>query len=540
MEDLFLADLRHYKRSKTTDCWPGPPAHDVPLYCPPVETCDVPALLEMLLKFFDKSDRCVREISAVIEWLTVPSHHDFADVEVGDSVMTPADARIMVDNGIIRPTSPSPVTVRAIMRKELKRADWRKRPLMHTHAGNDGAHTFVKSMMRVNSIETLKRMARRNKFGATRDFKSFFHQLMLSLEVGQRYVLRINGEYFALTRAAMGHKASAAAAHSITRAVARLAAAGEAEFDVIIDDVAFFANDKDQLARVMARFDDICDEIGLTIGSKTDPATTVSHRGIDFDLSSQRVRVRETTSSRTRDRVAIYQARPTHARARSLLGAAVAAAQVVPIPVCSLMHRVARYIRGGPVADMADLSDLLLHDAPNYPTRYDALPFAGAIVADATPVSYGGVYVDQYGNVDYVAGSFAPGQFASVNEAEAWATILTLRLVPPRRLWARIEVFTDNQVWDRVMGKDWARAERVDVIRQELGRRLTAMKLVAGNSWVASADNPTDNISRQRDWTSEDTAKLRRLLGFYDAPPAVPALRAPKPRIATTSYSRRP
>ena len=37
--------------------------------------------------------------------------------------MTPADARIMVDNGIIRPTSPSPVTVRAIMRKELKRAD---------------------------------------------------------------------------------------------------------------------------------------------------------------------------------------------------------------------------------------------------------------------------------------------------------------------------------------------------------------------------------------------------------------------------------
>ena len=97
---------------------------------------------------------------------------------------------------------------------------------------------------------------------------------------------------------------------------------------------------------------------------------------------------------------------------------------------------------------------LLLHDAPNHPTRYDALPFAGAIVADATPVSYGGVYADQYGNVDYVAGSFAPGQFASVNEAEAWATILTLRLVPPRRLWARIEVFTDNQVWDRVMGNE--------------------------------------------------------------------------------------
>jgi len=484
----------------------------------------------MLTKFFGESDRCTREVAAVIEWLTVPEHHDPAPVDVPDSVMSDADAKQMTTNGIARPVEPRPVTVRAIMRKEMKRSEWRKRPLMHTHAGNDGAHTFAKSMMRVNSVETLKRIARRNKYGATRDFKSFFHQLRLALEVSDRYVFRVNGQHYALTRAAMGHKASAAAAHSITRAVARLAARGEAEYDVIIDDVAFFSNDKALLSRVMDRFDSICADIGLTIGSKTDPDTVVSHRGIEFDLTTQRVRVRDTTCQRTRDRIAIYQAKPTPARARSLLGAAVAAAQVIPLPICCLMHRVASYIHGGPVAEMYELSDLLLHDAPNYPTAYDDLPYAGAIVADATPTSYGGVYVDQHGNVDYTVGNFAPGQFASVNEAEAWATTLTLELVPPRRLWARIDVFTDNQVWCSVIGRDWARAERVDVIRQEFLRRMTAKRLVATNSWVATRDNPADNISRMRHWTNEDTAKLRQLLGFYEPPAALPPRRAPGPR----------
>ena len=98
---------------------------------------------------------------------------------------------------------------------------------------------------------------------------------------------------------------------------------------------------------------------------------------------------------------------------------------------------------------------------------------------------------------------------------EAWATILTLQLVPDRKHWSRIDVYTDNQVWCGAMGRQWAKAERIDLLRQHLTRQLTQKRLVAGNTWVRSEDNPTDNISRQRDWSDEDTGKLRQLLGMY-------------------------
>lgn len=517
MGSLFITDVRQYKRPTTTNCWPMPAPKDAPLYAPPVGTGKLEVLHDMLVEKYGVEDRSSRELAAVILWLEDPTLHEAADVEVGDSNAMPGDTEDLIRSGLLRePTSQdSPVTVRLQLRTEQKGLKFRRRTVLHTHAANDGANTFAKSMMRVNSIQTLKRMARRNRYGATRDYTSFFHQMLLALIVGERYIVRINGKKYALTRAAMGHKASAAAAHAITKAVARLACAGEAEYDVIIDDVAFFANDDGTLERVLARFDDICDQVGLTIGSKTQPSTKVSHRGIDFDLAAHTVKVRATTMTRTIERINVYQRNPTRARARSLLGAAVATAQVVPVPVCYFMQQVARYLNGGPPANFAPLADLIVHSTENIPTPYDDIPYAGAVVADATPTSYGGVYVDQHGNVHHTAGTFAPGQFASVNEAEAWATILTLDLVPDRDQWSRIDVYTDNQVWCGAMGRQWAKAERIDVLRQYLTRQLTRKRLVAGNTWVCSANNPTDNISRQRHWTDEDTSKLRKLLGMY-------------------------
>ena len=514
---MFITDVRHYTRPNTTNCWPRPAPQDAPLYAPAVGTGTIEVLHAKLLDKFGADDRSTREIAAIMQWLNDPTLHEAADVDVGDSTAMPGDTETLVANGLLREplSEDSPVTVRAQMRTEQKGLKFRRRTVFHTHAANDGADTFTKSMMRVNPIQTLKRMARRNKYGATRDFTSFFHQMLLALKVGERYIVRINGKKYALTRAAMGHKASAAAAHSITRAVARLACNGEAEYDVIIDDVAFFGNGDETLERVVARFDAICEEAGLTIGAKTQPSTQVSHRGIDFDLANHTVRVRATTMTRTIERVNVYQKNPTKARARSLLGAAVATAQVVPVPVCYFMKQVARYMNGGPPADFAPLADLIINSADNIPTAYDDVPYAGAVVADATPTSYGGVYVDQHGNVYHTAGTFAPGQFASVNEAEAWATILTLQLVPDRKHWSRIDVYTDNQVWCGAMGRQWAKAERIDLLRQHLTRQLTQKRLVAGNTWVRSEDNPTDNISRQRDWSDEDTGKLRQLLGMY-------------------------
>jgi hypothetical protein len=63
-----------------------------------------------------------------------------------------------------------------------------------------------------------------------------------------------------------------------------------------------------------------------------------------------------------------------------------------------------------------------------------------------------------------------------VNEAEAWATVLTAQLVPPRRHWAHIDVFTDNRVWCGALGRDWSKAPLIDIIRQLVTIDLTAKR----------------------------------------------------------------
>jgi hypothetical protein len=510
---MFETDVREYVAKTKTCPWAANAPRDAPLYAPYVNAGNVAGLRDYAREAKGARDPTTKQLGAVVEWLEDPAHHQRAAVRVDDSNITDAQLQQLLAADILRPAPDGPPSVRAMLRKEEKRSGWRLRTILHTHAANDGAHMFTPAMMRVNSVSTLKRMAYRNKFGATRDFMSFFHQMKYNPAVQALYTIRVRGKTYALNRAAMGHKASAAAAHSITRAIAILAAQDEAEWDVIIDDVAFFAQTQEALDRVTGRFDEICGRFGFTIGSSTDAATSVSHRGIDFDLTSNRVRVRETTRNRTIRRAQIYADKPTPAKARSLLGAAVAAAQVVSIPVAQLMLETARYLNGGPPADFRPLQLAIDGDAENAPTAEDPLPYVGAVVADATPTTFGGIYVDQHGNVYYAVGSFPADAFDSINEAEACATLETLALVPDRRDWSLIDVFSDNQVWCRVMGRDWSKTLRIDVLRQQLTRRLTAKRLVPRNSWVASGDNPTDGISRHRPWTADDTAKLHALLG---------------------------
>ena len=76
------------------------------------------------------------------EWLRAPAHHEFPDIEVPSSDLSQSDVDQLIANGLIRPIDASArATVRAVAKKELKRGEWRRRSLFHTHAANDGAHT---------------------------------------------------------------------------------------------------------------------------------------------------------------------------------------------------------------------------------------------------------------------------------------------------------------------------------------------------------------------------------------------------------------
>ena len=154
IESMFITDVRHYTRPNTTKCWPQPAPKDAPLYAPAVGTCNLEVLLEKLTEKFGADDKSTMEIAAVIRWLNDPSLHEPADVEVGDSTAMPGDTTTLEGNEFLRePTSEdSPVTVTMNLRTEEKQRKFRRRTVFHTHAANDGAKTFTKSMMRVNPI----------------------------------------------------------------------------------------------------------------------------------------------------------------------------------------------------------------------------------------------------------------------------------------------------------------------------------------------------------------------------------------------------
>ncbi|MDQ7008432.1 MAG: hypothetical protein Q9Q40_14515 [Acidobacteriota bacterium] len=512
MDDLLLPDTRTYVGKRNTTPWKAPENKDAPVYAPKVLPLDVEAIITVAVNRMGEADTTVTQLRAVRQWLNDPTLHKVASVHVGESEVKDEQLSVIREAGLLREVAPRAATTKLRFTCEVKKGAPRNRTLMHTHAGNDAAHVFHPSMMRVNSMNTLKRMARRNKVGATRDFKSFYHQLRMSEAVGEKYVVKVGDKYYALTRAAMGHKSSAPAAHSITRALAIMAARGEAEWDVIIDDVAFFAKDEPTLQRVLARFDELCATASVTVGTATPPSTQVEHRGIVMDMVAHTVRIRESTVTRIKSRVEWYKAAPTIARAKSLAGAAIAAGQVVQIPVRAIMRSVAQYVNTGVPADFSALHQLADQTVPNAPDKHDPVPFVGTIVADATLTSYGGVYVDPYGQVWTASGTFAPGQFTSVAEAEAAATIYTARLLPQRRMWSKVDIFTDNMVWYATQQRRWAKSDTMEPYRVAMAELLASKRITADCFWVASADNPTDGISRQRTWLEDDTTKLKELL----------------------------
>lgn len=492
---------------------------DAPLYAPEVQPLNIDKIIDRTTAVFGIQDVIVQQLLAVRRWLTDPTLHQQGDTHgvACNSLLTEDDVEKLMAAKLLNELSDitARATVRAFARPEQKNRAWRRRTIFHTLAGNNGARMPHPTMMRVNSLAILQAMAFRNCLAFSRDFKSFYHQLKFSPAVAQCYVLKSADRVFTLTRAAMGHKASAACAHTISKAIARLAVAmsgKHGEYDVIIDDVCIFTKDIDSATTIAQRFDDLCAEFNVQIGSRSDPADQVSHRGLDFDLRNKRVKIRASTRERATARIEDYQARPTTTKARSLLGSLISAAQVLPhLDITRLLRNVSSYMAGGPPACFASVADALRQDTAIRPHVND-LPFIGMLVADATPTGYGAIYINQYGQVSTTCGHFHT-PYADIAEAEAHATIIGMHeLVPARRSLAALVVLTDNMVWLASMARQWARSEKMEYWRTMLAMTAQAKNVVFSERWVPSEWNPTDTLSRQFVYTAADAVKIERLL----------------------------
>lgn len=484
---------------------------NTPIYVPHVNACDTRKLRALYYDRFGR-DATYHALNFAIDWLHDPSLHDpLADsrTPVYDSDLSHDELTALLRSDVVEASDPLyPASVYAFFRREEKPTGPRRRSILHTVHGNDHGTDPPNGMMRVTSYAALFAKADHATCCASRDMKSWYHQHLFAPAVRDFYTFRCEGKSFRLKRMPMGHKTSAACAHSVTCAITALATDGlDVKTDVIIDDVIFLSNSLDSLTTALARFDAICKSINATIGTYTAPSHAVDFRGVHFDLKAKTATIRRSTHDRYADRLATFAARPTVARARSLIGAAIWAMEIYAFSpdmladIAFATHTVASepmHVTPRLYASVTRLLTNILRvgspEGPS-PTLLAQPPprTIGVLAADATPTQWGAVFIDNAGNVTSGSGPLDT-HGAAIHVAEAQATLHAIDLIPARDTHARVIIATDNSVWFANATRRIPRA--LTEARCQLSRKLTKLNVSAVMIQVKSVDNPADAPSR--------------------------------------------
>ena len=404
-------------------------------------------------------------------------------------------------------------TVSAFARREMKKGKPRRRTIFHTVRANNTGKMPAKRLMRVNPYQTLFAICRRKRLTATRDFKSYYHQFEFGPAVGKILLVKHEDIIYRLTRAPMGHKAAAAAAHTTSKALTLLALAragvdaSRVNYDIIIDDVLFASNSEEDLRATLAAFDQVCEEVGATIGSGTEPQTASEHRGVYFDSTTNTRRLRASNIEKLSQRWLTYLQKQTFERARSLLGTAAFASQVLRFDLGRMMSLTLRAeINGAPVApsDIAEFIDHILTNDPVENTDVESLPFGGLLIADATPVGWGALFITELGDVTTIAGTHGT---LPIHVAEALATVRGLELLPFFDVPHRVGILTDNSVWLYTMVNSYSRIDALQDARSLFFSGTSRRNIFPTAGYIHTLANPTDGLSRGD--TSVDDDKVR-------------------------------
>ena len=311
----------------------------------------------------------------------------------------------------------------------------------------------------------------------------------------------------------MGHKNAAACAHTVTKAVTRLAlhTAGihpsQVNYDIIIDDVLFLSDSEEFLAKVAARFDDICHEFGITIGDKTSVSNNVTHRGVIWNLRDKTQCLKSAFVEKTLTRSLLFleninkvTSSVSLSRFESLVGSYCYAAQIIDIStIPDVLKDFSTSLTSDTLRPNAVTVTLkiLMENIPRQTRPCSTTPKAGFLFSDATPTTWAAIYVDQYGNVSTLKGHFEPA--LPIATAEAIACIYGFNLVPLFRIPHTIEVVTDNTVWMFTMSKRWSRFPDMEHIRARMISLAREKNFFPIPKYIHTDDNPADELTRRKE-----------------------------------------
>lgn len=423
------------------------------------------------------------------------------------SPLTAEEIEIIEKANLIQEVATShPTTVRAFLVTEERKGKCRRRTIFHTIEDNNNSPRASNNIMKVASINLLSSRVRTASYAASRDFKSYYHQLEWGPQLRNTFVFETNENQtirkFALNRVAMGHKNAAAAATAVTMLLVKIAIkralTPNVKFDVIIDDVLFLAKSKEELENVTAAFDALCDEFRITVGTKVNCTKQIIHRGIQFNLTSKSQRLKEDFVNKFKLRQEIFNDKPTKSRAESLLGMLAHAAQVIFISnIADAFSSFSKIQSSNDYSTFQNTMRQAANEISNNEEKAlesaEETPFGGYAVADATPTTLAASFTNAFGETISKTDRF---EAQAIHIAEAMGTIEAVKMIPAFKSPHRISIISDNLTWIHASNYKKTTTPQLATIRNQLWEMIKSKNILPTFLFVPSKFNVMDADSR--------------------------------------------
>ncbi len=343
--------------------------------------------------------------------------------------------------------------------------------------------------------------------------------------------------WYVFTRGPMGHKAMVFIGHTTTQFLVWLVGKKfpNVVYDVIIDDVAMAGDNEEEVSQAQQMLLQLAAQVGI-VASKVEPTSRrLEHRGLVFEWQAESclVSLKPAFTKKVEARVAYLakQKEVTQQQLESIAG--MMAWTIVALGTLDVEHeftafatyRVLATLSAAGAASKQKLSLTLhreldqwvaaVHQTGHVRTvRRGDRPWLVVTDACATPTfaAWGGVVVSPAGEITVVKGIFSENERAHMTVLEMAAIGKTL--VASEKLHAMRHddavVACDNMPVVATLAR---RRSRSFPLHCELKRTLQLLKSVPFRViWVPTATNPSDGISRGKDWCADDAKKLHALL----------------------------
>ena len=374
------------------------------------------------------------------------------------------------------------------------------------------------------SISTEQYTKTRRRFARTADIKVYYHTFQLGREQSLYFTFHFEGEEYAITTIPTGARQCPGMAQIFAEVIAKVAACGQCDIDVYIDNIRFAADSLEDVNKAHTALM-TSPLVEWNPPDESETPTRYEFLGVIYDHHEQTVKPGTRVTAKVKAAAALFAcdqavAKLTLAKTLSIFGVLMHASRVLGIKLAEYYY-ILKFMRrrtGNPLKSEAHLwlstyplwrqwINALIEMSPRkIHKEYDNDPQEMILYSDASDKGWG-VVIIRGAHVAVVAGEwFGHVRKWHINAKELLAAIKALTaacndLAMPPTKETPMTLRIDNTSAMGAMLKGWSRSFQLNVLTKSVTEIVETFKLRLTIEWVSTHENLADGPSRgsQRD-----------------------------------------